>query len=97
MGIFGRSRAANSAIFGQIKPKFELVQDLMVVLLTSKNEKDSIEHEGGRELTRLYIEFSDAQGLTPQTVMESRRYSNSSKLLLVPLLEDPIKIKALEC
>ena len=54
----------------------------MVVLHTCKNEEDPIKNEDARVLTRLYVVFSDAQGqLTPQSVVESCRISNSSKLL----------------
>ena len=49
-------------------------------------------------LTRLYIDFSDAQGqLTSQSIVESGQNSNSSKLLWFSVLvtcrneEDPIK------
>ena len=75
----------------------------MIVLLTCKNEKDPIKNEGPRVLTRLYINFSDAQGqLTPQSVVESDRNSNSSKLLWLLLLPARMKkiqskMKALEC
>ena len=47
MGHFSRrSRAANSAVLGQIWPKFELVRDIMVVLVTCKYEEDPIKNEG---------------------------------------------------
>ena len=49
------SRAANSAVLGPIWPNFELARDVMVVLVTSKNEEDLIKHEGTRVLTTLYI------------------------------------------
>ena len=53
----------------------------MVVLVTCKNKEDPIKNEGARMITRLFINFSDAQGqLTPKSVMESCRKSNSSKL-----------------
>ena len=53
----------------------------MVVLLTCKNAEDMIKNEGARVLTSLYIDFSDTQGqLTWQSVVESRRNLNSSKL-----------------
>ena len=83
--------------------KFSLIQDFMVVLLTCKNEEDPIKNEGARKQTRLYINFSDSQGqLSPQSVAESRRNSNSSKLLWLSLLparskKIPSKMKALEC
>ena len=61
-----RSRAGNSAVRGRIGPNFELIRDFMVVLVTCKNEEDSIKNEGPSMATRLYVDFSDAQGqLTP--------------------------------
>ena len=83
MGVFfKRSRAANSAVPGQILPNFELVRDIMVVLHTCKNEENPIKNEDTRVLTRLYVVFSDAQGqLTPKSAVEFCRNSNSSKLL----------------
>ena len=60
--FFKPSRAANFAFRGRNRPNFELVQDFMVVLLTSKNEEDLIKYEGAR----LYVVFSETQGqLTP--------------------------------
>ena len=52
-GFFKRSRAANTAVRDRVRPKFELVRDIMVVLLTCKNEEDPIKNEGARVLTRL--------------------------------------------
>ena len=52
MGIFSRgSRAANSAVLGPIWPNFELVRDVMDVLVTYKYEEDPIKNEGARVLT----------------------------------------------
>ena len=52
----------------------------MGFLVDCKNE-DLIKDEGARVGTTLLIIFSDAQGqLTPKSVMESCRNSNSSKL-----------------
>ena len=54
----------------------------MIVLHTCKNEEDLIKNEDARVLTRLYIDFSDAQGqLTPKSAMEFCQKSNSSKLV----------------
>ena len=50
--FFRRSRAAYSAVLGPIWPKFELVRDIMVVLVTCKYEADSIKNEDARVLTR---------------------------------------------
>ena len=60
--FFKRSRAANSAVHGWIWPKFELIQDFTVDLVTCKNEEDLIKNEGARVFTELHIDFSDAQG-----------------------------------
>ena len=44
----------------------------MTVLVTYKNEKDSIKNEGARVLTTLNIDFSDVQGqVTPHSVVGS--------------------------
>ena len=83
MGIFfRRSRAANSPVLGQIWLKFELIQDIVDVLITCRYEEDPIKNEGARVLTRLYEVFSDAQGqLTPKSAAEFCPNLNSSKLL----------------
>ena len=52
--FFKRSRAANSVVLGRIWPKFELVQAIMVVLVTCKYEEDPIKNEGARVLTRFF-------------------------------------------
>ena len=55
MGIFfRRSRAANSTVLGRIWPKFELVRDIIDVLVTCKYEEDLIQNEGTRVLTRFF-------------------------------------------
>ena len=44
----------------------------MVVLVTCKNVEDPIKNDGARVVTRLFNDFSKAQGqLTPKSVMES--------------------------
>ena len=63
MGVFlRRSRAANSVVGGPIWPKFELIYNIMHVLVTSKFERSD------KYQQRLHddIDFLDAQGqLTP--------------------------------
>ena len=52
MGIFSRrSRAANSALLCPFWSNFELVRDVMNVLVTCKYEEDPIKNEGARVLT----------------------------------------------
>ena len=76
-----RSRAANSAVRVPIWPNFELVRDVLDVLVTCKYEEDPIENEGARVVTTLYSNFSDAQGqLTLVLVSVSGQNLNSSKL-----------------
>ena len=58
---------------------FEPIRVIMGLLVACKNEEDPIKNEGARVITTLSINFSDAQGqLTPKSVMESCRNSNSS-------------------
>ena len=73
----------------------------MGALVACKNEEDPIKNEGARAITTLFIDFSDAQGqLTPKSVKEFCRNSNSSQLLWFVLLPARMKIhhkmKALE-
>ena len=71
---------------------YKSIRDSMVVLVTCKNEEDTIKIEGARVVTALSIDFSDAQGqLTPKSVMESCQNSNSSKLLWLVLLSARMK------
>ena len=46
-----RSRAANSTVLGLIWPNFELVRDVIDVLVTCKYEEDLIKNEGARVVT----------------------------------------------
>ena len=52
--FFKRSRAANSAVLGLIWPNFELVRDVMNVLITCKYEEDPIKNEGARVMTTFF-------------------------------------------
>ena len=52
MGIFSRrSRAANSEVLGQFWLNFELVREVIDVLVTCKYEEDPIKSEGARVFT----------------------------------------------
>ena len=54
MGIFSRrSRAAYSAVLSSIWQNFELVRDVINVLVTSKYEEDRIKNTGARVFTTL--------------------------------------------
>ena len=65
----------------------------MGLLVACKNEEDPIKNEGARVVTTSFISFSDAQGqLTPKSVMESCRNSNSYELLWLVLLSARMKI-----
>ena len=49
-----RSRAAYSAVLDPIWPNFELVRDVMDVLVTCKYEEDPIKNEGSRVFTTFF-------------------------------------------
>ena len=98
-----RPRAANSTVLGPIWPNFEIVRNVMDVLITCKYEEDPIKNEGDRVLTTLYIKSSDAQGqITLVLVVVSGRNLNSSKLSCMSSLPARMrtidsKMKELEC
>ena len=55
MGIFlRRSRADNSVVGGPIWPKFELIHNIMHVLITSKFEKARININGDYVMTSIF-------------------------------------------
>ena len=43
--FFRRSRAANSEVSDDILPKFKLIQAVIVILVTYRNEEDPIKNE----------------------------------------------------
>ena len=49
-----RSKAANSAVLGPIWPNFELVRDVIDVLLNCKYEEDPIKNEGARRVVTTF-------------------------------------------
>ena len=67
----------------------------MVVMVTCKNEEDSIKNEGTRVTTRLYLDFSDAQGqIIQKSVVGTGRNSNSFKHLCMSLI--PARMKKIQ-
>ena len=86
--FFKCSRTDNSRVGGGILPKFNLIQASMHVLVTCKNEDDSIKNEEARGVTTFFhiispwCFFTDAQGqTTPQSLIRSGRISNSFEML----------------
>ena len=56
MGIFFRhSRAGNSAVGGPIRPKFELVRDLMHVTITCKYKKERMKNNREKVETPFFL------------------------------------------
>ena len=54
------------AVRGRNWPNFKFMRDFMVVLVTCKNEEDSIENKGANVASTLNTDFPSAQGqLTP--------------------------------
>ena len=75
------SHYKSMGFFPQSWPNFELVRDVMDVLVTCKYEEDPIKNEGATLVTTLYSNFSEAQGqITLVLVSVSGRNLNSSKL-----------------
>ena len=65
--FFKRSRAANSAVCSRSMPNFELLRDIIVVLLTYMNVEDQIKNEGARVLTRfIYLFFRCSRAANPE-------------------------------
>ena len=57
------------------------MQDVIVILVSSKNEEDPIKIEGARVATIQNIDFSNTKGqLTPQSEVGSGLNSNTSKI-----------------
>ena len=66
----------------QIWPKFELIRDIVVILVTCKNEEDPLKNKDARVATTQNMDFSNTQGqITPQSEVGSGQNSNSSKML----------------
>ena len=103
LNSFKCPRAANSAVLGLIWPTFELIRDVMDVLVTCKYEEDPIKNEGARVFITLYSNFSDTQGqITLELVVVSGRNLNSFKLSCMSSLPARMrmiesKMKELEC
>ena len=59
-------RAANSTVRGRIWPKFQLIPDIVVILVTCKNKEDPLKNKDARVATTQNIDFSNTQEqLTP--------------------------------
>ena len=79
--FFQTLKAANSAVLGPIWPNFELIGDVIDVLITCLYEPGLIKNRGARVFTTLYINFSDTQGqITLELVVVSGQNLNSYKL-----------------
>ena len=58
MGLF----RDNSTVHDRIWLKFELIRDIMAVPLNTCKNEDPIKTKGARVATRLYVDFSEANG-----------------------------------
>ena len=98
-----RSRASNSAVLDPIWPSFDLVLDVIDVIVTYHYNGNPIKNRGARVFTTLYIKFSDAQGhITLELVVVSGRNLFSSKVSCMSSLPARMrridfKKKELEC
>ena len=72
-----RSRAANSAVLCPIWPNFELVRDVMYVLITCKYEEDPIKNEGARVFTSYPVPWTpEFRSDLTQNLMQPFPYPN---------------------
>ena len=60
--FFKYSRADNFAVRGRIWLKFVLIRDIVVTLVTCKNEEDPLKNKDARVATTQNIDFSNTQG-----------------------------------
>ena len=65
--FFRRLRAANSVVYGQIRPNFKLIEALMYVIITCKYEKDPIKNNREKGATPVF------QIITLSVAMETTR------------------------
>ena len=80
--IFKHSRADNSAVRGRIWSKFEIIRDIVVILVTCKNGEDPLRNKDARVATTQNMDFSNTQGqITLQSEVRSGPNSNSSEML----------------
>ena len=92
IGIFSNAQGQVTHVPSRILLNFEPIRDIIGFLVACKNEEDPIKNEGARAVTTLFINFSDAKGqLTPNSVMESCRNSNSFELFKLVLLSARMK------
>ena len=54
--------AANTAVRGKIWPKFKLIRDIVLILVTCKNEEDPLKNKDARVATAQNIDFSNTKG-----------------------------------
>ena len=67
---------------GRIWSEFELIRDIVVILVTCKNEEDPLKNKVARVVTTQNVDFSNTKGqLTPQSEVGSGPNSNSSEIL----------------
>ena len=78
---FSHIQGQITAVKGRIWLKFELIQDVMTILVTSKYKEDPIKIESARVATTQNNDFSNTRGqLTPQSEVGYGRNSNPSEI-----------------
>ena len=87
--FFRRSRAANSVVCVQIWPNFKLIEALMYVIITCKNEKDPIKNNQKKVATPFFKLYHYLLPWKP--VVGCGRILNSSKLLCMSSLPASMK------
>ena len=73
-------------------PSKSLTRDIVVILVTCKNEEDPLKNKDARVATTQNMDFSNTQEqLTPQSEVGSGQKLNSSEMLQMSLLLPRIK------
>ena len=94
MGVFLRcSRAANSVVCGLIWPKFELIHNIMHVLVTSKSEKDRININGDYLMTLIFRRSRAANSIVSGGICPKFKLMKAFIYVLITCKyeKDPIK------
>ena len=94
MGVFlRRSRAANSIVGGPIWPKFDLIHNIMHVLVTSKFEKDRININRDYLMTLIFRRSRAANSVVSSGICPKFKLIQAFMYVLITCKyeKDPIK------
>ena len=93
MGIFSDAQGQLTVIGGPIWPKFELIQDIMHVLITCKFEKDRINSKGEKVVSRIFRRSRAANSIVSGEIWPKFKFVQAFMHVLITCKyeKDPIK------